>query len=101
MLRQVSVDAPCRADFVTGRHDLTANHDLSATFFDQINAPVKGSYTFETSAHSPVFEELVRARHPCGTTFWRERKASLTQGPKRESRTASLNRNGRAKTART
>lgn len=48
--------------FFTGRYDLTANHDLAAAFFDQISAPVKGFYTFENSAHSPVFEEPARAR---------------------------------------
>ncbi len=48
--------------FFTGRYDLTANHDLAAAFFDQISAPVKGFYTFENSAHSPLFEEPGRAR---------------------------------------
>ena len=48
--------------FFSGRHDLTANHDLSRAFFDRISAPVKGFYTFENSAHSPVFEEPQRAR---------------------------------------
>ena len=48
--------------FFIGRYDLTANHDLSAAFFDQISAPVKGFYTFENSAHSPLFEEPARAR---------------------------------------
>lgn len=48
--------------FFVGRYDLTANHDLAAAFFDQISAPVKGFYTFENSAHSPVFEALARAR---------------------------------------
>ncbi|NUB46112.1 alpha/beta hydrolase [Fertoebacter nigrum] len=48
--------------FFTGRHDLTANHNLAAEFFDRIDAPVKGFYTFENSAHSPVFEEPARAR---------------------------------------
>jgi pimeloyl-ACP methyl ester carboxylesterase len=48
--------------FFSGRHDLTANHDLSLTFFDRISAPVKGFYTFDNSAHSPLFEEPQRAR---------------------------------------
>lgn len=26
-------------------------------YFDKLDAPVKGLYTFEESAHSPVFEE--------------------------------------------
>jgi len=48
--------------FFTGAHDLTANHDLARMFFDQIDAPVKGFYTFDASAHSPLFEEPQRAR---------------------------------------
>ncbi|TCM78085.1 alpha/beta hydrolase [Rhodovulum steppense] len=48
--------------FFTGAHDLTANHDLSRMYFDQIDAPVKGFYTFDASAHSPLFEEPLRAR---------------------------------------
>ena len=48
--------------FFSGGHDLTANHDLSRAFFDRIRAPVKGFYTFENSAHSPLFEEPQRAR---------------------------------------
>lgn len=48
--------------FFTGAHDLTANHDLSRMFFAQIDAPVKGFYTFDASAHSPLFEEPHRAR---------------------------------------
>lgn len=48
--------------FLTGLYDYTANHLLARSFFDQISAPVKGFYTFATSAHSPLFEEPQRAR---------------------------------------
>lgn len=48
--------------FFTGLYDYTANHELAKAFFDQINAPVKGFYTFPNSAHSPVFEEPQLAR---------------------------------------
>lgn len=48
--------------FFTGLYDYTANHDLAKAFFDQIKAPVKGFYTFENSAHSPLFEEPQLAR---------------------------------------
>ena len=47
--------------FFVGRHDLTANPGLSRAYFDRIDAPVKGYYTFEDSAHSPLFEEPNRA----------------------------------------
>jgi len=48
--------------FFVGRHDYTANHDLSRAYFTQIKAPLKGLYTFRNSAHSPLFEEPQRAR---------------------------------------
>jgi pimeloyl-ACP methyl ester carboxylesterase len=48
--------------FFTGDYDYTANHTLARAFFDQINAPVKGFYTFTNSAHSPLFEEPQHAR---------------------------------------
>lgn len=47
--------------FFVGRHDYTANADLSRAYFDRIEAPVKGLYLFEDSAHSPLFEEPERA----------------------------------------
>jgi pimeloyl-ACP methyl ester carboxylesterase len=47
--------------FLVGRHDQTANPDLSRAYFDVIDAPVKGFYIFENSAHSPLFEEPGRA----------------------------------------
>jgi pimeloyl-ACP methyl ester carboxylesterase len=48
--------------FFTGLYDYTANNALAREFFDQIKAPLKGFYTFEKSAHSPLFEETERAR---------------------------------------
>lgn len=47
--------------FFLGRFDYTANVDLSRAYFERINAPVKGLYLFENSAHSPLFEEPGRA----------------------------------------
>jgi pimeloyl-ACP methyl ester carboxylesterase len=43
--------------FLSGVHDYTVNYTLAKDYFDKINAPVKGFYTFEQSAHSPMFEE--------------------------------------------
>jgi pimeloyl-ACP methyl ester carboxylesterase len=44
-----------------GKHDRTASPTLSRAYFDAIDAPVKGFYVFNDSAHSPLFEEPARA----------------------------------------
>jgi pimeloyl-ACP methyl ester carboxylesterase len=60
LTRQVTrLDLPVY--FLVGRHDLTANPALSRDYFDRIEAPLKGFYTFAASAHSPLFEEPQRA----------------------------------------
>ena len=48
--------------FLSGKYDLTVNIDLSKAYLVKIHAPLKGFYTFNNSAHSPLFEEpeLVR-----------------------------------------
>jgi pimeloyl-ACP methyl ester carboxylesterase len=43
--------------FFEGRYDYTCSHTLAKEYFDQLKAPMKGFYTFEQSAHSPLFEE--------------------------------------------
>ncbi len=43
--------------FLHGRYDYTVNYALARSYLDAIKAPVKGFYTFESSAHSPMFEE--------------------------------------------
>jgi pimeloyl-ACP methyl ester carboxylesterase len=43
--------------FFSGIHDYTVNYTLSKGYFEILQAPVKGFYTFEQSAHSPIFEE--------------------------------------------
>ena len=48
--------------FFSGKYDLTVNHDLSKVYLEQLQAPVKGFYTFNESAHSPVFEEPQRLK---------------------------------------
>jgi len=42
---------------LAGRYDYTVNYDLQKNYFMKINSPKKGFYTFENSAHSPLFEE--------------------------------------------
>lgn len=43
--------------FLEGVYDYTCNYALAKDYFEKIDAPVKGFYTFEGSAHSPIFEE--------------------------------------------
>jgi pimeloyl-ACP methyl ester carboxylesterase len=47
--------------FLEGVYDYTCNYSLAKEYFKKINAPVKGFYTFEQSAHCPIFEEPERA----------------------------------------
>lgn len=47
--------------FFAGYYDYTCIYSLQKEFFEQIQAPVKGFYTFNDSAHSPVFEEPEKA----------------------------------------
>jgi len=48
--------------FLSGKYDLTVNITLSKAYLNKLHAPLKGFYTFNISAHSPLFEEpeLVR-----------------------------------------
>lgn len=48
--------------FFSGKFDMTVNIDLSKAYYDQLQAPLKGFYTFNNSAHSPLFEEPLLAR---------------------------------------
>ena len=43
--------------FFHGKYDFTCSYSLAKSFLEGIEAPVKGFYTFEQSAHSPIFEE--------------------------------------------
>lgn len=45
------------AYFLHGKFDYTCAYPLAMEYFEKITAPVKGFYTFEQSAHSPMFEE--------------------------------------------
>jgi pimeloyl-ACP methyl ester carboxylesterase len=40
-----------------GIHDYTVSYTLAKNYFDKLQAPTKKFYTFEHSAHSPMFEE--------------------------------------------
>jgi len=43
--------------FIEGIYDYTCSYTLAKEYFDKLQAPVKGFYTFSQSAHSPLFEE--------------------------------------------
>jgi len=43
--------------FFHGKHDYTVSYGEAKSYFDTIGAPKKGFYSFEQSAHSPIFEE--------------------------------------------
>ena len=43
--------------FLHGVYDYTCAYPLARDYFVKLNAPVKGFYTFDESAHSPMFEE--------------------------------------------
>jgi pimeloyl-ACP methyl ester carboxylesterase len=43
--------------FFEGIYDYTCSYTLAKSYFETLKAPVKGFYTFEQSAHSPMFEE--------------------------------------------
>jgi pimeloyl-ACP methyl ester carboxylesterase len=43
--------------FFEGIHDYTCSYSVARSYFEKLRAPVKGFYSFEASAHSPIFEE--------------------------------------------
>jgi pimeloyl-ACP methyl ester carboxylesterase len=45
------------AYFFHGVYDYTCSYTEAKAYFEKLQAPVKGFYTFEQSAHSPLFEE--------------------------------------------
>lgn len=47
--------------FLHGQYDFTCAYPLAEAYFDKLRAPMKGFYTFEYSAHSPLFEEPEKA----------------------------------------
>jgi pimeloyl-ACP methyl ester carboxylesterase len=48
--------------FFHGQYDYTCSYDLARQYFRQLDAPLKGFYTFERSAHCPVLEQAEKAR---------------------------------------
>ncbi len=48
--------------FFHGIYDYTVSYSLAKDYFEKLKAPIKGFYTFEKSAHSPIFEEPLLVR---------------------------------------
>jgi len=46
--------------FFSGVYDYTVSYPLTKDYFEKLDAPIKGFYTFEKSAHSPFLEEPER-----------------------------------------
>jgi pimeloyl-ACP methyl ester carboxylesterase len=46
--------------FFHGVHDYTCSYPLARSYAGRVQAPVKGFYSFQASAHSPIFEEPAR-----------------------------------------
>jgi pimeloyl-ACP methyl ester carboxylesterase len=43
--------------FFHGKYDYTVSYSEAKAYFKNLKAPIKGFYTFENSAHCPMFEE--------------------------------------------
>jgi pimeloyl-ACP methyl ester carboxylesterase len=50
------------AYFFHGAYDYTVNYQMAKEYVEKLKAPLKGFYTFERSAHSPILEEPRKAR---------------------------------------
>ena len=49
--------------FFEGIYDYTCSYTEAKSYFEKLKAPTKGFYTFEQSAHSPLFEEPEKMQH--------------------------------------
>jgi pimeloyl-ACP methyl ester carboxylesterase len=62
--------------FFEGIYDYTCSYTLAKDYFEVLQAPVKGFYTFEKSAHSRFLKNPKKCRRSCGKTSWRVRTPS-------------------------
>jgi pimeloyl-ACP methyl ester carboxylesterase len=56
-LTQQVTDLEIPVYFFHGVYDYTCAYPLARDYFEKLKTPLKGFYTFEQSAHSPMFEE--------------------------------------------
>ena len=61
-LRQRVTELQVPIYFLHGIYDYTVSYPLAKAYFEQLQAPLKGFYTFVQSAHSPLFEEPEKMR---------------------------------------
>jgi pimeloyl-ACP methyl ester carboxylesterase len=47
---------------LAGRYDMTTDYELQKEYFQLVKTDIKGFYSFENSAHSPLFEEHDKAK---------------------------------------
>jgi pimeloyl-ACP methyl ester carboxylesterase len=50
------------AYFFHGVYDHTVDYQLAKAYVEALKAPLKGFYTFDRSAHSPIMEEPQKAQ---------------------------------------
>jgi pimeloyl-ACP methyl ester carboxylesterase len=48
--------------FFHGKYDYTVSYPLAKAYLNELQIPIKGFYTFDRSAHSPMFEEPDRIK---------------------------------------
>ena len=56
-LSQTLPELSIPAYFFEGIYDYTCSYTEAKSYFEKLKAPIKGFYTFDQSAHSPLFEE--------------------------------------------
>ena len=66
-------EVPIPAYFFHGIYDYTCSYPEAKAYFQNLKAPIKGFYTFDQSAHSPIFEEPEKVIKSCKPTCWQKR----------------------------
>lgn len=56
-LRKIITKLDVPTYFFSGLFDYTVNYKMAEEYLVQLEAPIKGFYIFENSAHSPIYEE--------------------------------------------
>lgn len=67
--------------FFSGKYDLTVNIDLAKAYLNKLHAPLKGFYTFNNSAHSPLFEEPALVRKIFETDVLKNKNSLADKNP--------------------